>query len=124
MLTELDHGWTQGEFLNFHDEGIVVYKTNGKKGTTKIFNVYSRTNHSPLGVVRWFSNWRQYCYFCGDFIMDSRCLREVAEFCDTKTTEYKERQGWRVAKPPVRSKLLPRDYQLKENRHDGLPTIS
>lgn len=46
----------------------------------------------PLGTVKWYAGWRRYCFFptlSTGTLFDASCLKELAEFCDTKTQEHK-----------------------------------
>jgi len=46
-----------------------------------------------LGLISWFSQWRRYAIFvAGDKIFDASCLREIADFCESKTREHKDVQ--------------------------------
>lgn len=97
MLKQTDNGWTQGEYINFSDEGRV-----NPTSKSHVFSVYSRGNNSLLGNIRWYSQWRRYCYFTIDCILDAKCLREIAEFCETKTEEHKLKYAWKDTVPPKR----------------------
>lgn len=58
---------------------------------TKVWRVYSTHNGSWLGQVRWFPQWRRYCFYPGaTVVMDSACLTEAASFCATQTAKHKE----------------------------------
>ncbi len=48
----------------------VVYKVESKRGDF-------------LGTIKWFSNWRQYCYFpATEIIMAKSCLKDLCEFIE------------------------------------------
>jgi hypothetical protein len=85
MLTKLDAKWTQGEWLNFKDEGPV---SPGSK--TNKFSVWDRQGGIVLGYVKWFVQWRQYCFFPLNAVFDKKCLREVADFCEQTTQSHRE----------------------------------
>ncbi len=80
MLGEMEDNWVKGETLLFHDEGNIC---PGSK--THKFAVTSRFNSSLLGYVKWFNQWRQYCFFPVNAVFDKKCLREIAEFCEDRT---------------------------------------
>ena len=47
------------EYLEFNE-----MPSEGRK--TKIFQVCSKKHGYPLGEVKWFNKWRQYCFYpCG-----------------------------------------------------------
>lgn len=87
MLTQYDHNWIKGEFLNFKNEGAV-----SPGSVTSRFAVMSRHSGALLGYVKWFVQWRQYCFFPVDAVFDKKCLREIAEFCETQTVEHRGRK--------------------------------
>jgi hypothetical protein len=42
-------------------------------------------------MVRWFSRWRKYAFYPGrETVFEEDCLREIADFCETRTREYKQ----------------------------------
>jgi len=42
-----------------------------------------------LGEVKWLGKWRCYCYFpLNDTLYEKQCLRDLANFCETKTAEH------------------------------------
>ena len=51
----------------------------GKK--TRIFNCQPKSGGNPLGIVKWFGNWRQYCYFpTVQAVYSSGCLNDISDF--------------------------------------------
>ena len=51
-----------------------------------------------LGEVKWLGKWRCYCYFpLNDTLYERQCLRDIASFCESRTTEHnaelRERSG-------------------------------
>ncbi len=54
----------------------------GDTGKTEIFEM--RNSIQILGQIKWFSQWRRYCFFPNDkSIWDASCLLEVKVFIDT-----------------------------------------
>ena len=50
-----------------------------------------RADYAELGIVRWYTYWRRYCFFPSEgTIFDAACLREIATFCDEQTRGQKE----------------------------------
>lgn len=44
-----------------------------------------------LGEVKWFGRWRGYAFFprdCGFTAFEHRCLREIADFIESRTKEH------------------------------------
>ena len=49
-------------------------------GTTTKWDCWSHRD-GYLGQVKWYSGWRQYCWFPeGDTVFSAGCLKDVAEF--------------------------------------------
>ena len=81
-LTNLTEKVTQGTWIYFENLGRI-------KGKTNVYGVWSNDNYI-LGSIKWFGRWRKYCFFSkGDSIFEQVCLREIAEFCERETTNYK-----------------------------------
>ena len=85
MLIALNQKYTQGQYLNYEDEGPV---SPGSK--THKFSVSSRYSGALLGYVKWFVQWRQYCFFpLNGAIFDKSCMREIAEFSERATETHR-----------------------------------
>jgi hypothetical protein len=52
------------------------------KPKTSVWSCRTRDN-TELGIVKWFSSWRQYCYFptC-QAVYSSGCLGDISDFMD------------------------------------------
>ena len=85
-IIRLDQKWFQSKNLTFRDDGPI-----NKGAKTRVYSVFSRFNNSLLGYVKWFPNWRQYCFFPLNSLFDKECLRQVAQFCDESTQVQKDR---------------------------------
>jgi hypothetical protein len=45
-----------------------------------------------LGLVQWFSRWRQYTFVPhGGTVFEKDCLRTIADFCEEQTTKHRRR---------------------------------
>jgi hypothetical protein len=65
---------TEYEYLIF-----VEVPNPGKK--TRIFNCTTKNGGGTLGIVKWFGNWRQYCYFPSvQATYSYGCLIDIADF--------------------------------------------
>lgn len=59
-------------------------------GLTKRWMVTSNDPTTILGFVKWFSQWRKYCFFPNqDTVFDNACLGEIADFCRKETLCHK-----------------------------------
>ncbi|KKM91198.1 hypothetical protein LCGC14_1230900 [marine sediment metagenome] len=63
-------------------------------GKTSIWEVIPKdADHTRIGEVRWFGRWRKYAFFpLSETVFEQVCLRDIADFCETKTKEHKQRK--------------------------------
>lgn len=84
MIETVDEKWSQTKNLFFQDTGPVM-----PGARTRLFTVRHRVSNDFLGEVRWYAHWRQYVFMPVNAIFDRHCLREIADFCETKTLEQR-----------------------------------
>lgn len=94
--------------LFFRDDGPV-----NKGAKTRQFSVFSRATSSLLGYVKWWANWRQYCFFPLNSLFNHECLRQVAQFCQEATTAHKSRL-------PFKKRLKDMEKAKRQRRMDKL----
>lgn len=71
------------EFIEIKEIGL------SDTGKTKIFGIYS-ASHVMIGQIKWHGAFRKYALSTlNGMIFDSRCLRDIAKFCDLATREKK-----------------------------------
>ena len=58
---------------------------------TKKFNVISKCSDCKLGEIRWYPQWRNYCYMIGDLVFSDRCLMEMSQFITRLNKEHKKK---------------------------------
>jgi hypothetical protein len=57
---------------------------------TDIWHVVATQGDGYLGTVKWWGGWRRYCFFPADgSLYEQDCLRDIADFCETETRNYK-----------------------------------
>ena len=56
---------------------------------TVIMNIQNKHHGYLLGQVRWFPNWRQYCFKIGDEWFSESCLRDIADFLKRTNNMHK-----------------------------------
>jgi hypothetical protein len=60
---------------------------------TDHWSVQNHKTHTELGIVKWAGTWRQYCYFPTiNAMYSASCLKDIAEFCETETKNYRNRK--------------------------------
>lgn len=78
-------------YLNNWDGSYIKFRMSfpfpGKK--TKVWEVLGSDN-SLIGIVKWYSAWRKYCFFSlNDVILEEICLQEIAQFIKDRTSDHK-----------------------------------
>lgn len=54
---------------------FVEINTSGK---TKRYAIFSLSNRSQLGEIKWWGPWRQYCFFpADDTVFNSGCMEDI-----------------------------------------------
>lgn len=66
---------------------------NNEPNKTKKFCVLNKDLTVTLGEIRWFGNWRQYCFYSNDCIYDRKCMKEIIDFIDNLMEERKNKNG-------------------------------
>jgi hypothetical protein len=84
MLNVIDNKWAQGEYLSFKDEGPI-----SPGSVTHKFSVTSRHSGALLGYVKWFNQWRKYCFFSVEAIFDAKCLEDIRTFLEIATDYHR-----------------------------------
>lgn len=54
------------------------------------WQVHAKRDNAALGEIKWYPGWRKYAFMpAPDTIFEQRCLRDIAEFIETKTDQQK-----------------------------------
>jgi len=63
------------------------------KPKTSVFEVYTK-HKDILGEIKWFAQWRQYCFFPEDDCVFSKgCMEDINSFMDLLKMERQIRKG-------------------------------
>lgn len=55
-----------------------------KKPETEVYNIKNKNSGDILGIVKWYSSWRQYCFFPKhSTIFNKDCMNEIIDFINT-----------------------------------------
>ena len=49
-------------------------------GKTHIWACRDASSHCEIGRVKWYPDWRQYCFFPNEAVFSAGCLRDVTDF--------------------------------------------
>lgn len=59
---------------------------------TPVWMVVTAKLRAPLGWIRFYPQWRKYAFFpVKDSVFEKTCLREIADFCAARSSEYRNR---------------------------------
>lgn len=62
-------------------KSYIEFELIEEKPKTNVFNVKNKNSGIILGIIKWFSSWRQYCFFpMGFMIFSSSCMKEIINF--------------------------------------------
>jgi len=60
-------------------------------GSTHFWAVQAKRNGAGLGIVRWFPDWHCYTFYPHEeTVFSDECLRDIADFCEARTDEYRK----------------------------------
>jgi hypothetical protein len=64
-----------------------------ESGKTMIWEVITNDGNTRLGIVSWFGRWRKYAFYPnGGTVFEEKCLREIAEVCETITKLHRKKK--------------------------------
>lgn len=63
----------------------------GDTGKTEIWNILSKKSQFILGKIRWYGQWRQYCFFpSANCIFNVGCLSDISKAIDLLMSERRK----------------------------------
>ena len=95
MTTELEKiknmfNESKNDVVYFVTEWL-IFRMVEQKPKTRIWHIYSKQGDYPLGIIKWFPNWRHYCYFPeSDIVLSDRCTLTIANFIATQNEMHKK----------------------------------
>lgn len=80
----------------YEDKWLKIYLKE-KKPKTKVYDVWSKCSNIILGEIKWYPQWRYYCYVIDydktiateEFIYSDRCLLALSKFVENLNKEHK-----------------------------------
>jgi len=56
----------------------LLFVVNCVKGKTKVIDIVNIHHHEVIGEIKWFSRWRQYCFFpIAETVWNIQCINDV-----------------------------------------------
>lgn len=77
------------EKLNLVDfeSKYLTFEIIDKKLKTNVYAVYGM---EEIGVIKWYSKWRKYCFFpCDDMVFDTQCMGDITRFINNIMEAHK-----------------------------------
>ena len=75
---------------------VCVERVDPKRKTEQWHVISNSAIAVLLGQVGWYGRWRKYSFFPNrgnDLVFEQDCLRDIAEFCETQTKNYRARKA-------------------------------
>ena len=80
-----------GNLARFKMTKYITFNLIELKPKTKVYGVLAKKGNIFLGTIKWYSRWRQYCFFPDkDTIYSRGCLKDIAEFIEKLMKERKK----------------------------------
>ena len=66
----------------------LTYKQTDDTGKTKVWSVAA--SGTPLGAIRWYSQWRRYVFYPhAGTLYDAECLHDITSFIEARMRDRK-----------------------------------
>ena len=70
----------------------IIFSPAPPKAKTRVWWVLSKYEDAQLGWIAWYGRWRKYAFYPKEnTLYEEVCLREIAEFCERKTSDHKRK---------------------------------
>ena len=82
IIEEIDNILNEDKWLEFKEEK--------SKPKTKVFSLMSKCSNINLGEIKWYPQWRKYCFVQDDKVFSDRCLLQMGFFVKKLNEGHKE----------------------------------
>ncbi len=70
-------------------ESYITFQPLPPGPATLKWSVVTKIKPQQIGTISWFGRWRKYCFNpAPDTVFEQVCLRDIADFIETKTREH------------------------------------
>jgi len=59
------------------------------KPKTKVYSVWSKCSNCEIGEIKWYPQWRSYCFVIGDIVLSDRCQFATSGFTFQENKTHK-----------------------------------
>ena len=75
----------------FDADKYIEFRVRERKPKTIVFEVVSKKDGEPIGIIKWYPPWRHYCFFPEqDCVFSDRCLARIAMFVEGMNKNHNE----------------------------------
>lgn len=66
----------------------IRFEMVNEKPKTRVYDVINRSSGWSIGQVKWYPNWRQYCFFPeNECVFTKVCMNDINDFIERLMTE-------------------------------------
>jgi len=70
----------------------IEFRKIEEKPKTNVYAVINKSYGNRLGVIKWYSNWRKYCFFPkSETLFETKCMYAIVEFIENLMEERKNK---------------------------------
>jgi hypothetical protein len=73
-----------------------VKENNKRNRKTDIWYCYNNSWNEHIGTVKWYPQWRQYCFITsgdiGELVLAKSCCNDIAHFINQIMADYKNKK--------------------------------
>lgn len=74
----------------FRYKYFIIEEVPNPNRKTRRYEVFSRSSEETIGLIHWFSRWRQYCFFpYANSVWSRGCLEDIQTFIQILMDERK-----------------------------------
>lgn len=68
----------------------IEFRVAGQKPKTTVWDILNKNSGDRIGQVRWYANWRQYCFLPDEeCVFSVGCLQDIIMFIQTEMSKRK-----------------------------------
>jgi hypothetical protein len=106
-----------GNEIIYEDEWL-SFQLSERKPKTNVYDVVSKCSLCILGVIKWYPQWRHYCFFPNTLIKtvySDRCLLSISEFITKLSLEKKEDKMENILKETCKKFPIGKSMKFRES---------
>ena len=82
------------KYMRIVDQYQYLVNPKDEKSKTWIWFVLNKSTDYVLGTIKWYSQWRQYCFFpSADTVFNVKCLVDIQDFIQKAMAQWRASRG-------------------------------